>query len=385
MLHLMRLMFLRPLLFSMLSLLVLPEVQGQVPAFISRYVSQLVNDTSDISRPQFLVYPTLAYAPETSWEFGLSSLYVYYARRDTTNRLSEINGFTFITLENQYGIWFDHALYGHRNQWFLLGRLRFQSFPLLYYGIGPNTPSDYLARVDAKQIQIKERVLRKLTNNVYLGLEGDYQRLSSVAFVPNTTETLDLPVGAGGSSNLGLGVGLLYDNRHNILNVRRGLFSELAFLRYSNRWGSDHAFSTVISDTRLYRPVNRRDVLAAQLLGQFNKGDIPFNQMALLGGESLMRGYYTGRYRDNNLVAGQLEYRFLPLPLGFTNRLGAAVFGGAGTVFPTLTELAARDFVWSAGGGLRFLLFPRKDIFTRLDVAFTEEGSGFYLFIGEAF
>jgi hypothetical protein len=385
MLHLKRLMFLRLLLFSMLSLWLLPDVQGQMPAFISRYIQQLVNDTSDISRPQFLVYPTLAYAPETSWEFGLSSLYVYYARRDTTNRLSEINGFTFITLENQYGIWFDHALYGHRNHWFLLGRLRFQSFPLLYYGIGPNTPSDYLARVDANQIQIKERVLRKLTKNVYLGLEGEYQRLSSVQFVPGSEKPLLLPPGAGGSANLGLGLGLLYDSRHNILNVRRGFFSELALLRYSSRWGSDHAFSTVISDTRLYRPVNKRDVLAAQLMGQFNKGDIPFNQMALLGGESLMRGYYTGRYRDNNLLAGQLEYRFLPLPLGFTNRLGAAVFGGAGTVFPAFAELDARDVVWSAGGGLRFLLFPKKDIFTRLDIAFTEEGSGFYLFIGEAF
>ena len=136
-------------------------LQAQRPNFITRYINKLVNDTTDITKPQLIVYPTLAYAPETSWEFGLSSLYVYYAQRDTTNRLSEINGFTFYTLEKQYGIWFDHALYAHQNKWSFIGRLRYQNFPLLYHGIGPETPPDFIARVDARQLNIKERVLKK--------------------------------------------------------------------------------------------------------------------------------------------------------------------------------------------------------------------------------
>jgi hypothetical protein len=39
----------------------------------------------------------------------------------------------------------------------------------------------------------------------------------------------------------------------------------------------------------------------------------------------------------------------------------------------------------ASGGGLRFLLFPKKDIFSRLDFAVTREGTGIYIFIGEAF
>jgi outer membrane protein assembly factor BamA len=310
---------------------------------------------------------------------------VFYARRDTANRLSEINGFTFVTLEGQYGLWFDHALYSHKNTWFFLGRLRFQSFPLLYYGIGPDTPPHHTARIDADQIQIKERVLRKLYRSLYLGIEADYQRLSSVNFVTENNAPVDLPLGSGGSANLGFGLGLLYDNRHNILNVRNGFFSELAFLSYNDAWGSTYSFTTLLSDTRIYRPINSRDVLAAQLLGQFNTGNVPFNQLALMGGESIMRGYYLGRYRDNNQIATQVEYRFLPLPLGFTKRWGAALFAGTGRVFPNFRSLSANNWVWSAGGGVRFLLFPKKDIFTRLDVAFTGEGTGFYIFIGEAF
>lgn len=356
---------------------------GQVPGFVSRYVGKLINDTTHVSKPRYLIYPTLAYGPETSWELGLSSLYVYYARQDTANRLSEINGFTFFTLENQYGLWFDHALYSHRNKWIVPGRFRFQSFPMLYYGIGSHSPSEYLARVDAKQLQIKERVLRRVIPNLYLGPELDFHRLSSVKFFPSTDIPLTLPAGSNGYTNLGLGLGLIYDKRHNVLNVREGVFSELALLKYHDAWGSDYAFTSVISDNRFYQRINQRDVLAIQVLGQFNSGEIPFNQLALLGGESINRGYYLGRYRDNNQLAAQVEYRLLPLP--FVKRWGAAVFGSAGTVFNHFDNLSAKEVVFSGGGGVRFLLFPKKDIFTRLDVAFTKEKPGFYIFIGEAF
>lgn len=361
------------------------DAQQRRPGFVRRYINGILNDTSDITKPQFLVYPTVAYAPETSWEFGLSSVFVFYANRDTTNRLSEVNGFTFVTLEQQYGLWFDHALYSQDNKWFGLGRLRFQSFPLLYFGIGMDTPEEHQAQVNANLIQIKERVLRKVAGSLYAGLEVDYQRLSSVEFIPNGEDGIVFPRGSNGSSNLGIGAGILYDNRHNILNVRHGFFSEVAFINYARSWGSDFSFTSILSDTRVYRPINKRDVLAFQLLGQFTLGTPPFNQLAMLGGESIMRGYYTGRYRDRNQIAAQAEYRFLPLPLGFSKRLGAAVFAGTGTVFNDAKSLSGKNFVWSAGAGLRFLLFPKKDIFTRFDLAFTEEGTGLYIFIGEAF
>ncbi len=227
--------------------------------------------------------------------------------------------------------------------------------------------------------------MRKVYKSLYVGIEADFQRLSSVNFVTRTDEPIEKPLGSEGSANLGFGLGLLYDNRHNVLNVRDGIFSELAFLTYNDAWGSDYSFTSVLSDTRVYRPINKREVLAAQLLGQFNTGKTPFNQLALMGGESIMRGYYLGRFRDNNQIAAQVEYRFLPLPFRFTKRWGATLFAGTGTVFPSFKEITANNWVWSAGGGARFLLFPKKDIFSRVDVAFTKEGPGFYIFIGEAF
>lgn len=376
-------MFSKELKLILIFLLLSSQAISQ--SFVKKYINNIVNDTLNISKPLFLIYPTVGFSPETSWEIGFSSLLVYYSKRDTTNRLSGINGFTFITLENQFGLWFDHAIYSDQNKWFFLGRIRLQSFPLKYHGIGIDSPKDYLALVDANQIMIKERVLRELRQNLYFGIEADFQRMSMVEFKPSPeAPSFPLPLGYEGSTNIGLGAGLVYDDRHNVLNVRKGNFAELAYLRYSPAISS-FGFHAVLMDTRIFRPVGQYGVFAWQAIGQFFSGDVPFNQMALLGGESMMRGYYLGRYRDKNQIATQAEFRILPLPLGFSKRIGAAVFAGTGTVFPDFSSASINKVVWSAGGGLRFLLFPKKDIYTRFDVAFTQEGRGFYLFIGEAF
>ena len=57
--------------------------------FIIRYLDALLGMPDDPTKPRFIAYPVAGYAPETSWEFGLSALYVYYAEDNPSNRLSE--------------------------------------------------------------------------------------------------------------------------------------------------------------------------------------------------------------------------------------------------------------------------------------------------------
>ena len=350
---------------------------------LQRYLARVLNTQDDISAPKLINYPTIAYSPETSWEIGLSSLYIYSANRDLSNRLSEVKAFTFYTLENQYGIWLDHALYTDKNRWFFYGRARYQSFPLLYYGVGQDSPKEHTARIDGNYTLFRERLLRETLPSFYVGLELDYQNLNNVNYLDTLSGYIPPSVGATGSSNFGLGLGILYDNIHNAMNPRDGLYSEWAFLSYNDRLGSDFSMTTFISDNRIYRPLKKNTVLAAQLYGQFTTGTAPFNMLSLMGGESLMRGYYLGRFRDKHLVAGQIEYRILPF--AFSKRWGASTFLAAGQVFGDNHSFAFNQFLPTAGVGLRYLIFPEKDIFTRIDVALTREGPGFYFFIGEAF
>lgn len=360
---------------------------------IFSYVNRIIKDTVAEEKSQFMMYPTIGYEPETSLEIGFSPLYVYYAKEDINNRLSEISGFAFYTLNNQFGASFEHAIYSDKDKWFFLGELEYQRFPLQYYGIRSqleSVPLEYTYIVDGRQIKIKERVLRKIANNFFIGFEADFRSLSKVEFEPAEGEderNIDLPFGSEGTTNLGLGLGLVYDERHNVLNVRDGFFSELSFIQFNPFWKSEVDYYNIVTDTRYYKSFNnKRNVLAAQLLGEFNfGGDIPFNQLALMGGKNMMRGYFLGRYRDKKLLATQVEYRMLPIDLGFTKRWGATLFSSVGSVFDEFGTIDNYEFKWAIGGGIRFLLFQKKDIYARFDYSFTPDENGFYLTIGEAF
>jgi len=335
-------------------------------------------------KANFLIYPTLAYTPETKTEIGLVNLFLFYAKNNRQNRLSEINTFSFYTAEKQYGLWLDHAIYGDGEKWFFLGKGKFQYFPMKYYGIGIGAPEQGYAVVDNSNIQLRERVLRKIKRNFYVGAEFDFQRMYDVSFTKNDPLNYTYPIGYQGANNLGLGMGLVYDNRKNVMNVREGLFAELAHLNYSSSLGSTNAFRSTQFDIRYFRKgINPKDVLALQGSAMFNKGDVPFNQMAMMGGESMMRGYYLGRFRDKNMVAAQAEYRFLPF--AFSKRWGTAAFLSGATVAPTTDKILSSQLKLAGGLGARYLVFKSKDIFVRFDIAFTREGNGYYFFIGEAF
>ncbi|MCS7035906.1 MAG: BamA/TamA family outer membrane protein [Saprospiraceae bacterium] len=351
--------------------------------WFNRLIAQFTHDDRPADKPRFLLYPTLGYSPETSWEFGAAGSILFHAKNDPQrNRLSEVTLFGFGTLRAQYGIWLDNAIYTDRDQWIVLGRLRFQRFPLLYYGVGPEAPAKAPTVVNGTYFLMRQRAFHRLAPNWFFGPEIDIQSLSRVDFGGEHL-TRPLPPGAEGSTNFGIGMGTVYDSRPNMLNTRNGWFAELSWLHYDRAWGSDYGFNLYFAEVRRYKNMGRGQVLALQALGSIVEGEAPFNQLSLMGNESLMRGYYTGRYRDRHYYAAQAEYRFLPLP--FSKYLGAAAFFGVGAVAPSFSALSLRHVRWAGGVGLRYLIFPKKDIFVRFDMGLTREGPAFYLFTGEAF
>ncbi|MFN5889742.1 MAG: BamA/TamA family outer membrane protein [Bacteroidota bacterium] len=350
---------------------------------LPEWVNHLVNDTGSSAKPRFLFYPTIGFSPETRWEFGASGLVVFHYNNDTTLRLSEISAFGFYTEMKQVGLWMDHAIYGKDNNILALGKIRLQNYPLKYYGVGNNISKHPIAVVPATYYNIRERLVYRLKGNLFTGLELDYQHLSNPTFqwdesVANNNNPI--PRGGYGSRNLGVGMGLLWDSRHNILNVREGFLAELAYLHYGNIFSESFPMNTLFLDGRYFHAVKKNQVLALQVLGQFSSGEVPFNQLSMMGGEMMMRGMYLGKYRDKQYLAAQAEYRFLPF--GFSKRLGGAVFAGVGSISSTLPTA---NYKLTGGVGLRYLLFPKKDIFTRLDVGFEKYGYGIYFYIGEAF
>ncbi|GAB3690045.1 BamA/TamA family outer membrane protein [Spirosoma flavus] len=374
--------FVRHLL--LIGLFIGSSVDVLAQTLVKRLYDRFLNDTTSSSNPHVSFYPTIAYAPETSFELGVSALYLYHARNKVQrNRLSELQTFSFVTLRGQYGLFLDHTIYGDNDRWYFLGRGRIQRFPLLYYGIGPKTKSGDPATVDAFSVQFRERAMRRIRPNLFGGLELDFQHLSNIEFEQPEGMTHELPLGSNGTSNVGLGPGLIYDSRPNALNPRSGFFGEVAYLNYGQSRSNSLSFHNLFADVRGYHPMRKNQVLAWQVYGNLTTGDVPFNQLALLGGETIMRGYYMGRYRDKFYAAAQVEYRWLPFP--FSQRFGAVVFAAVGTVAPAINQVQFNHLLPTGGTGVRYLLFKKKDVFLRADMGITREGVGFYILTGESF
>jgi len=375
----------RLLAFTALLLPAIAQLSAQTATepWYNRILNKFTHDDRPPERPRFVAYPTLAYSPETSWEIGVAASLLFHAKNDYEhNRLSEITAFGFVTVRSQYGLWFDNAVYSDQDRWLFLGKMRVQRFPLFYWGIGPDAPKADPIIVDGNYQLLRQRVLHQIKGNWFAGLQGDVQNLSGVEF-GGDQPSKPLPEGANGSLNVGIGPSFVFDSRPNMLNTREGWFGELSWLHYSHLLGSDYAFDVFSAELRRYHQLSANRVFAWQLSGSSVQGTVPFNMLSLLGSEMLMRGYYTGRFRDRQYYAAQAEYRWLPFH--FSKRVGGAVFASAGAVSPSLEMLNIQQVRLAGGVGLRYLIFPKKDIFVRFDVGFTQEGASFYIFTGEAF
>ncbi len=109
-----------------------------------------------------------------------------------------------------------------------------------------------------------------------------------------------------------------------------------------------------------------------------------FYLMPEMGSDEMMRGYYQGRYRDRNLIAGQTELRYRLSP-----RFGLAAFVGTGEVFHT--DFSFPQLKPNYGGGVRYFFDIQKGLSFRLDYGVGEKPAGepretgFYIALGQSF
>jgi len=131
--------------------------------------------------------------------------------------------------------------------------------------------------------------------------------------------------------------------------------------------------------------LNKKLVLGLDFQEQsLTGGRSPFYLLPQLGSDEMMRGYYSGRYRDRNYIAGQTELRYR-----INNRFGLVGFVGTGEVFHTNFGFA--QLKPNYGGGLRYFFDIEKGLAIRLDYGVGQRPagepreSGFYIALGQSF
>ena len=328
-------------------------------------------------------YPYIYYTPETQFAFGVGGVLTFYTEKDSLLNPSSVTFSGFYSTVKSYELSFLSNLFFDHNKRASTIDVRYSNKVDRFYGIGNESPElgneeyvlgtiggiiDYQlppALIISTRVgfvlEYREYVIKDRKENPYLNSDVKY-------------------TGEKGGTVSGMGLIWVWDNRDNVFFPNSGGMSKAKALFYTKDLGSDFTYSWLEVDSRRYWSFAPDHVIAVQIYLSTCGGDPPFFKLPALGGSSTMRGYYQGRYRDNNYFAMQVEYRQY-----FWRRLGFVVFAGVGDVATQLTSLQLHGLKPSLGAGIRFLFNEEQKINLRMDIGFGRKTNGVYFGIEEAF
>jgi hypothetical protein len=342
----------------------------------------LPESTEPESPGQTLIpFPFIFYTPETKTGFGGAVSYFFRDTEDTVrNRPSNLSPVIIYTQKRQIITSLNADLYWSGGRYHFLGDLAFLHFPDTFWGIGneaaDEAEEDYTPRIFNLAVLFE----REFFPGFYLGGTAlfAYRRLHEVE-KGGLLDNAAVP-GTDNGSVVGVGLQVTRDSRDSTVFPRQGSYHSLGIRLYEAIWGSDYAFTEISLDLRRYLSLSPSKVLALRALAVSSDRTMPFDRLPALGGDTLLRGYYAGRYRDRNLLACQAELR-----AHLWRRLGWVGFFGLGQVAYLPKEFRSESF-WASGGvGIRFLVSRAEGLNLRADFGFGKDSSGFYLGMGEVF
>jgi outer membrane protein assembly factor BamA len=330
-------------------------------------------DSIQAKKIKILPVPAIGYSPETKTYVGAVTLFTINMYRDSVTRTSnakfELN-YTWnkqVILESEWNYFF------REEKWFTKGKVHYSKYPDLYYGIGSNTPESNKLSFDSRRLILEASALKNIGYKLFTGMNIKYTSYSNVNAESNSLYFPELTE----SSVFGIGYSLLKDTRNNLLTPTKGFYSYVNTTYHFAK--SDYLKFTI--DLRYYKTWKDKFTLANRFINDLNTGNPPFYDRALLGGDKFVRGYYLGRYRDNNLSSFQSEFRFPAIW-----KINLAAFGGLSNIYSAPKNFSVGNTKTNYGIGIRFLVDKTENTFLRLDYAIGQDNNdGFYISFGESF
>lgn len=159
-------------------------------------------------------------------------------------------------------------------------------------------------------------------------------------------------------------------------NPRRGGQYTLTLERFDDQNGGLDSFRRIELDLQQYLPlVKDRRVLALRGHLSTARADdrmVPFYLQRTLGGPDDLRGFRRFRFRDQNLLLLQAEYRW-----EIFTAVDGAIFYDAGMVAPRVEALTLRELESDYGIGFRFGTV--NGVFLRVEGAFGSSGGSHFV------
>jgi hypothetical protein len=160
-------------------------------------------------------------------------------------------------------------------------------------------------------------------------------------------------------------------------NPRQGYRYALTFQHYADQDSNRFGFRRAEADLQQYISIYRnRRVLALHALASVsdaNRGAVvPFFMQKTLGGPDDLRGFRRFRFRDENMLLLQAEYRW-----EIFTAVDGAIFYDAGKVASRIEDLNFKDLETDYGIGFRF--GTRNGVFLRVEGAFGSSGGAHFI------
>ncbi len=355
-----------------------------------KLIKKLFSDDADTTRSSsFLALPVVGYAQETGVEFGAVSLYSFYTdRQDTMTRASRLTGVATFTTKSQSNFQLKSDIWSPGNKYHYTSELRYKNFPFNFYGTGNGTFHVNEDRITQKLFRVNAGIEKRLGKITYTGLNASYDSYRFSDKVAGGIYATDPSiVDRDGGQVFFIGISQIIDNRNSNTYTTKGTYLKLNYSYAPAFFGGDNFDGGMFeADLRSFKSFSKKVVIGINGLYQtIGNGGTPFYLLPQLGNDEMMRGYYSGRYRDENLLALQAELR-----LRLNPRFGFVGFAGTGTVYGN-GNFRVADLKPSIGGGLRYFFDIEKGLSVRMDYAFGEKKpgeerqKGFYLSLGESF
>ena len=371
-------------LFLLLSLLVNPLLAQK------KLIQKLLSNEKDTTRKaSFMPVPLFGYAQETGFEFGLGGLYSFFVdKEDTTNRSSNLFGSGYYTTKKTYNLSIKGDVWTKGNRYHIITELRFRKTPFNFYGIGNNTLQLAEDRLVQQLTRLSLDIEKKILPFAYTGVSVAFDHQKFADKIPDGIfQTLPNLNNREGGSVLFLGISQSYDSRNSNNYPTKGFFGRISYQYAPDLFrGSAFKGSQIRVNLRNFWSVAPKLTLGLQGLFYHVQGSkIPFFILPQLGNDEVMRGYYTGRYRDENLMVSQAELRYR-----FNNRFGLVGFAAAGKVFAN-GNFSFNQLKPNYGLGGRYFFDTAKGLSVRFDYGIGEKKvnekrqNGFYIGLAEAF
>ncbi|MCZ4408925.1 BamA/TamA family outer membrane protein [Cryomorphaceae bacterium 1068] len=348
--------------------------------FLGLLANDVFGQKPDSSSVTFVPLPVIFFTPETRWGFGAFAFTSWRFKDESAeSRPSQFQLGGAYTLEDQILAYLPFQLWWKDEEYSVFGELGWYRYNYFFFGIGNDQPQDFDEIYGVEYPRIRLSAMKEVYKDFYVGGRFILDDFTITDLDPEGQLANQTISGNTGGLNTGLGVLFNFDNRDNYFESYKGWYAEFTVDRHGGYIGSDFDYTRLRLDLRKFFELSPKDHLATRFFSESIHGDAPFISQALLGGTRLMRGFYEGRYRDDNSAVVQAEYR-----RKLFWRIGAVAFAATGAVAPEYGELALNNLKYTYGAGLRFSIDPEDRINIRLDMGLGEEPN-FYLTIGESF